>query len=82
MRVGNGDFGLIAFDRDAAHNDVLQPWRFLFHDCSSVGVKAASNFERDLELLGKLHGTGLHDLRTGGGHFEKLIKSHDVNFSG
>ena len=56
----DGDFRLVAFDADAADDDVLHAWCFCFHDGSRVLVETAADFEKDVELVGKLDRARLH----------------------
>ena len=60
--MGDGDLGLVAFDADAAHDDLFHSCGFFFHDGSWVVVEAAAHLEDHSEFLGELDRTGLHDL--------------------
>ena len=80
--VGDGDFGLIAFDRDAAHDDVLQSWRFFFHNGSSVVLKLLRTSKGTLNFLANSTERDCMTFEPEAGHFEKFIIGDHVNFPG
>ena len=71
--AGDGDFGLVLVNRDAADDDVFHFCGFFFHDGSWVVVKTAAHFKHDTKLLGKLDGTSLHHLRAKRRQFQHLV---------
>ena len=61
----DGDFRLVAFDADAADDDVFHAWCFCFHDGSRVLIETAAHFEEHVEFVGELDRARLHHFRSG-----------------
>ena len=80
--MGQGDFGLVPVERDAADDDALHIGGFFFHKGAGVVIEAGTDGEADTELLGELDGAALHDFGAEAGQFQHFVVRDLVQLPG